>query len=126
MLSTSRASGLGEDCFEIGSHDIGQPTYSSGSPERVNRTEARTSSVLECLDSDVDSNLVSVLEAISNRFRDPVDVALHTVDEMLLDAGRTSFTGESQDAKWKVENDWRMRLPIDREPGLRWFCVVSP
>jgi hypothetical protein len=116
--SVLRPSGLGEDCFEVGSHDVGHPTHRSVSPERVSGTAARTPSVFECLDSDVDSNLVSLFKAIRDRLRDSGDADVHPINDMLLDAGTTSFTGESYDPKGKIKNDWRARFSIDREPDL--------
>jgi hypothetical protein len=74
------------DGVEVGPHDIGDPANFSKLPELVGGRRAFAPGVAECFDGNVDADLVTVLEAVSDGLGSRIDLHINTVNAMVLHA----------------------------------------
>ena len=71
-------------------------------PQIIHRAAALSPALAQCLQRNVQPDLLAILEAVGDCFRRFVDLDRYTVDEVLLDAGMERVAGESHDAQRQV------------------------
>ena len=106
------------DCFKVRSHYIGNPADFCVFPEIIKFALAATTTFAQCLDCNIETDLVAVLEAIGDSLRRTIQSHGHAVDLVGVNTRIESCFGESHYPKSGVINTRSSGFSIKRDPNL--------
>ena len=104
--------------FEVRAHDPCDAASVRSFDEPFNRTFAWTQVLAQRLDGDIETDLVSVLEAVGDCFLARSDANVHPFELVGLDAVGQGDAGEADDAERGPIGDRLPGLYIDRHPDF--------
>ena len=113
-------------CFQIGTHHIGYPANCRVTPELVHGAFARAPTLSQCFNGYILSDLVPVLETISDGLGERVNPGRNTVYQMRLYAGLQCLPGESDDSQRRFISGRRTGFVSYRDPDFEWCLSGDP